>query len=119
MRFILPLFSGFDDLDHLSGVLTDQYCFMMSRTTVTGLSRKKFLKMLGNLYSIILSGVNFKRYRIRLYQNSSFKLDHFVVRVFACLSCETEAADARINQQERLRSFGVLQRDIHPQVVDK
>ena len=100
----------------MAGVLTDQYCHMMTKVTTVGLNQKKFQQLLGYLYSIILSGVNYRRYRIRLYQSSAFKVNHFVVRVLACLSCETEATDAQINQQERLKCFGILQRDIHPQV---
>ena len=111
----LYLFLGFDDLEHLSGVLTDQYCYVMSREESV-ISVRDFQYLLGRLYSIILSGVNYRRYRIRLYQNSSFKLNHFVVRIFACLSCETEAAEARLNHRIRLQSFGTLQHYVNPQV---
>ena len=104
-------------MEHLSGVLTDQYCHVMMESANPVVSVKEFQHLLGHLYSVIISGVNFQRYRIRLYHNSVFKLSHFVVRIFACLSCETEASEAFINREERLRNFGILHHEINPQVL--
>ena len=107
---------GLNDLKHLAGVLSDQYCHLINSGEIQGISLKEFQRLLGCLYSVVLSGVNYQRYRFRLYQNSTVQVDCFVLRVFGCLSGETNASEARINQQERLQNFGTLHRIINPQV---
>lgn len=54
------LILGFDDLEHLSGVLTDQYCHIMMDSANQAVTVKEFQRLLGRLYSVILSGVNFQ-----------------------------------------------------------
>ena len=106
-------------MNHLFGVLADQFCYMSQQPEgIYGATLRDFHSMSGHMYSLILSALKFKRYRLRNYINITTHQPNgnCVLRILGCLSSETNSMDASLNRNERLRTIGHLHTHINPKV---
>ena len=105
-------------MNHLSGVLTDQFCYFQRRTDLYECSPKEYHRMCGTLFSAIISSLRPKQYRLRLHFNGGSKSSQnfCTMRFFGCLSYEESPDDAQLNRYERLNNYNVLHTEINPRV---
>ena len=102
--------------------MADQFCYLNQNPTgIHGVTLEEYYSMSGHLYSIILSAMKFKRYRLRNYTNIITQRANgtCVLRILGCLSSETSSSDASMNRNERLRVIGHLHTDVNPKVIIK
>ena len=103
------------DPTYLGYALFDQYLHLRDSSH----DLQPIRRMLGRLFSALLSSLQRTSYRLRIYSNDSRDLNNpspFRLRLFGCLSFETEPLDAELNKTLRLRNFVVLHTSINRQV---
>ena len=101
-------------------MLADQFCYLVSHPAgIHGVTIRDYYRMSGRLYSIIMSGLQFNRYRLRNYVNliSGLPQQQYTLRLLGCLSFESSPSDAVLNRNERLRNIGNLHVSVNPQVT--
>ena len=76
-------------------------------------------RLLGRLFSAVLSSLTRRGYRLRHYINNTYTEPvggRIFVRILGCLSYETNSTDADFNRLDRRNEYAFLHSEINPSV---